>query len=161
MELASTMLGDEKYRDYNKMHIVTYAIGSPFTQKEIVKNPHLKFSVKKDDTGVIVSWNSVTQTEFSEEKYENFISWRDGILVTNPVSWETNEKAETLGNGIVVKADIARGVLLVGADEEKLPDTLPAIGKLHLSEILLFAESIKKNIKDRILSRLQLIPDSL
>ncbi|MDR0303407.1 MAG: DUF3089 domain-containing protein [Chitinispirillales bacterium] len=164
MELATVFLGSEKYGGYNKNHIITYAIGSPFTQREICKNINLKFSSRKDDTGVIVSWNGATVNEAALGKYENFLSWKDGVLVANPVSWETNENPESvfvssitlsertieINTDIVVKAEKEKGVLIIDADETKFPNTPPAVSKFHTSEILFFADSIKRNIKDRI-----------
>jgi hypothetical protein len=150
MELATTFLGDEKYQKYNKNHIVSYAIGSPFTQREIAKNPFLKFGEKKDDTGVIVSWNCATESEAASKSYENFLSWKDDVLVINPVSWKVNEEPAELSANVTARADIKHGILIVDEDETKFAKTPPAISKFHLSEIPFFADSIKQNVKDRI-----------
>ncbi|MCL1946319.1 MAG: DUF3089 domain-containing protein [Chitinivibrionia bacterium] len=150
MELATTFLGNEKYQKYNKNHIVSYAIGSPFTQREIAKNPFLKFGEKKDDTRVIVSWNCATESEYSSKSYENFLSWKDDVLVINPVSWRVDEIPAKLNENVNARADIKHGILIVDEDETKFAKTPPAISKFHLSEIPFFADFIKQNVKDRI-----------
>lgn len=164
MELVTTFLGSEKYKDFNKNHIITYATGLPISQNEILKNSNLKFCEKKDDLCVIASWNCATKSEADTKRYENFISWKDNVLVNNPVSWKNDEKPVNLfissidlpqkiieiNSDVVVKADNSRGILLVSADETKFPATSSVVSKFHTSEILFFANSIKQNIKDRI-----------
>ena len=140
MELATTFLGSEKYSEFNKNHIATYAIGLPISQKEIDKNSKLKFSSQKDDLSVIVSWNCASKSE----NYQNFISWKDNVLVNNPISWGTKPNAD-----IIVTEDTGNGVLIVETDETKFHKTPPFVSIFHTSEILFFADAIRQNIKDR------------
>jgi hypothetical protein len=141
MELATTFLGGGEYKKYNKNHIATYAIGLPVSQKEIDKNPYLKFSERKDDFGVIVSWNCAGKNE----NPQNFISWKDKVLVNNPLSWGAKASAE-----ILVIEDKEKGVLFIETDETKFHKTPPNISIFHTSEISFFKDAIKQNIKDRI-----------
>lgn len=163
MELATTFLGDHKYRAYNKNHIITYAVGLPISQKEIDRNPLLKFCTAPDELGVIVSWNCATKSETETKQYENFISWKDKTLVNNPVSWKNDEETASLfvsainlphknieiNAELTVRADNSRGILSITADENQFPETPSVVSKFHTSEILFFAESLKENIRKR------------
>lgn len=140
MELATTFLGNEKYADFNKNHIATYAIGVPVSQEEISKNKNLKFSEKKDDLGVIISWNCASKNE----NFREFISWKDKVLVNNPVSWGIKPNAD-----IIVTENKKDGVLFIEADETKFNKTPPFVSIFHTSEIPFFKDAIKQNIKNR------------
>ena len=172
MEIATTFLGNANYSEYNKNHIISYVIGVSVTQEGLNKNPNLRFSTSKDDTGVIVSWNSTAPSEIESETYKNFGTWNQNALVTNPISWTTDETpalatenkksaveaGETLFSPMAMMEHYAgatvhpsRGVLEVtDVDESMYPALLPNLSKYHGSDILFFYESIQQNIKDRI-----------
>lgn len=92
MELATTFLGNAAYYEYNKNHIITYAIGMGVVESEIAKNSNLKFSESKDDAGVIVSWNTIAPSEIANGAYKDFGTWKEGALTTNPLSWEAGKR---------------------------------------------------------------------
>ena len=172
MEIVTTFLGNENYSEYNKSHIISYVIGVSVTQEGLNKNPNLKFSTSKDDTGVIVSWNSTAPSEIEAEAYKNYGTWNQNALVTNPISWTTDETpmpaTENLKSAVEIDGVMygpvemkenyagatvhsSRGVLeITDIDESNYPVKLPNLSKYHGSDILFFYESIQQNVKDRI-----------
>lgn len=167
IELATTFLGSEKYYQHNKNHIITYAIGCSVAQEQINKNPNLKFSEKADDIGVMVSWNTTAPSEIASEAYKNFGTWKQGALMTNPLTWKTDETPAPAapfagmapgpeghrpveGNADAT-VDKARSILTVTTVDESQYLTMSAkVSKYHPCDVLFFADSIRQNIKDRI-----------
>lgn len=166
-ELATTFLGNEKYYENNKNLVIAYAIGVSVTQSQIDKNPNLKFSQSSNDTGVLVSWNTTAPGEIESEAYKNFGTWKSGALVTNPLTWNTDETTAPAvpftgmmpgPNGytpIEGSADAAvdkeRGVLAVTTvDESQYVSLSIKVSKYHACDIAFFADSISQNVKDRI-----------
>jgi hypothetical protein len=169
IELATTFLGSEKYIKHNKNHIITYAIGYSVIPEQIAKNPNLQFSQSKNDTGVIVSWNSIAPSEVKSKAYTSFGNLQEGALVTNPISWQTNKKHIKASENYASKVenpdssytmvenyadaqvDKNKGILLVTTvNESNYSSILPVIGKFHRSDINFYYQSIKNNISDRI-----------
>ena len=164
IEIATELLGNEQYADYADNLVVAYAIGMSVTQEQIDKNSKLKFSQNATDVGVIVSWNSTAPSDTINGKYKGFGTWRQGALVSNPLSWildgESAEGEFDFFNAMeqkqykgkaVVKADNAKGLLLVLEPEEDITGSLmETLSRFHGFDIGLYAESIKKNIEDRI-----------
>lgn len=167
VELATTFLGNEKYYKNNKNLIATYAIGVSVTKSQIDKNPNLKFSQSGNDVGVIISWNTTAPSEIETEAYKNFGTWKQGALVTNPITWKTDETPASAvpfagfmpgpdgvtpvqGNADAI-VDKARGLLSVTTvDESGYNSGLPTVSKYHPCDIVFFYDSIKQNINDRI-----------
>ena len=168
-ELATVFLGNEKYIQHNKNHIITYAVGYSVTQEKIDRNPNLKFSQSPTDTGVIVSWNTTAQSEIESGAYKTFGTWNAAALVTNPISWTTDEtivpassnKAslalqpdgtyKRTENYADARADKEHHVLVVTTVDEALyGSSVPNIGMFHQYDITLFHDSVKQNVKDRI-----------
>ncbi|GBF23169.1 hypothetical protein tpqmel_0573 [Candidatus Gastranaerophilus sp. (ex Termes propinquus)] len=169
IELATTFLGSEKYYKYNRLLVAAYAIGMSVTKEQIVKNPNLRFSNNKYDTGVILSWNTTAPSEIASGAYTSFITWKKGALVTNPISWETDEmlmhasknKAsclmgsdgtfKTVENYANAVADKEHCVLVTTTvDEANYEQMVPTVSKFHGGDIAFYYESIKQNVKDRI-----------
>lgn len=168
-ELATTFLANEKYSEYNKNHIITYAIGVSVTENQIAKNPKLKFSGSESDTGVIVSWNTTAPSEIESGAYKTFGTWASGALVTNPITWRTNEtyasasenkaSAVALPGGTVemvehyadATVDKEHSVLIVTTvNEADYTASISNISKFHPFDIAFYYESIQQNINDRI-----------
>jgi len=171
-ELATTLLGHEKYSKYNDRHIITYVCGIPVIRSDVAKNLNLKFSQNKDDIGVIVSWNSTAPSEVNNNKYKTFTTYLSGAIVTNPIRWTTDETpATTAENGAsrvsvgTVSGDVefifnyadaivdnARGILRVTTvNEEGYSTILPDKTSIfHNFNIDFFYESIMLNIRNRI-----------
>ena len=167
IELATVFLGNEKYIQHNRNHIITYAIGCSVTQSQIDKNPNLKFSQSKDDIGVMVSWNSTAPSEIESEAYKEFGTWKQGALVTNPLTWKTDEVTATAvpfagslpgpdgpmpveGNADAT-VDKERGILVITTvDETQYIPRSKKIGKFHGCDVIFFMDSIRQNIQGRI-----------
>ena len=167
-ELATTFLGSDKYSQYNKNHIATYAIGVSVTPDYLAKNPHLQFSQSPADTGVIVSWNSTSPNEAESGAYKKFITWREGALTTNPLTWTTDETPAPAApfvksyNGALGTATIAgtadatvdktRGLLMVSTVDETAYESILGglLSRYHNYDVWFFADSLTQNIKDRI-----------
>ncbi len=169
-ELATTFLGNEKYYQYNKNHIITYAIGMSVTQSQIELNSSLKYSQSSNDVGVIVSWNTTAPSEVNSSAYKNFGTWKPDALVTNPISWKSDETPATASENKasrVVAADNVsfemvegfadaivdkeKGILVCSSvDESQYISNSVIVSMYHRHDITFYHESIKQNIKDRI-----------
>ena len=168
-ELATAFLGNEKYRLHNKNHIVTYAVGYSVTESRIAKNPNLAFSQRKDDTGVIVSWNTTAPSEIATDSYKAFGTWNPEALVTNPISWTTEEtlmhasankasmvaqpgepprKVEAYANAVADKEH--RVLVTTTVDESRYPSAVPTVSKFHQHDMSFYHDSMQQNLKDRI-----------
>lgn len=169
IELATTFLGNEHYYTYNKNHIITYSIGCSITAEQIVLNPNLQFSQSKNDTGVLVSWNTTAPSEIASGAYTVFGTWKSGALMTNPITWLTNETlapaADNKASKIVqpdgtvemvpayanAVVDKEHSVLVTTTVEESNYLSMSIkVSKFHPYDIAFYYDSIKQNIKDRI-----------
>jgi len=78
--------------------VAAYVIGFTITDDYLKANPHLKFAVGPDDTGVIVSYNTEAPTVLPPG---NPVVTA-GALAINPINWKTDETlataAENLGS---------------------------------------------------------------
>ena len=72
---------------YQQM-IAAYVIGYPVTAAYLANNPHLKFAVGPDDTGVIISYNTQAPSVIPPNNpvVSNIIG-----LVINPITWTRTE----------------------------------------------------------------------
>ncbi len=95
--------------DYMKKHpevqsrmVAAYIIGYSVTEEYLAKNPHLKFAQGREDTGVIISYN----TEAPKIEGENPVVL-EGAISINPISWTLDEttapKEDSLGSQIAEK----------------------------------------------------------
>jgi hypothetical protein len=77
--------------------IAAYVLGQSVTQQEMNDNPQVKFATGPDDTGVVVSYNTVSP-DFTGE----LPTWDEGALAINPINWRTDgtpaTAAENLGS---------------------------------------------------------------
>lgn len=77
--------------------IAAYVLGQSVTQQEMNDNPQVKFATGPDDTGVVVSYNTVSP-DFTGE----LPTWDEGALAINPINWKTDgtpaTAAENLGS---------------------------------------------------------------
>ncbi len=169
-DVATLLLGNKAYCEYNKGHIATYAIGYSLTQGDIDQNPNLHFSLSPTDTGAIVSWNSTAPSEIASGSYQNFGTWKEGALVTNPITWSAEAPTATASeNGYSFIMDAAGGAIkkesayadaqvdaehfvlvVTSVDESAYEPKAPTVSRFHGSDIMFFSESIQKNVADRI-----------
>ncbi len=167
-DIATKLLADPRYSDYNDLHIATYAIGYPVTEAAIANNPRLAFASGATDTGVLLSWNTVAPSEIGSGAYKGFGTWKDGALLINPISWTTEEllahasdnpmsmvpgengAPELQPQSVNAIADLEHSVLVVTSqDESKYDGGLSTVSRYHRYDVAFFCESIKQNIVDR------------
>lgn len=65
--------------------IAAYVLGQSVTQTEMNDNPQVKFATGPDDTGVVVSYNTV-----SPDFTGDLPTWDEGALAINPINWRTD-----------------------------------------------------------------------
>ncbi|HJJ36257.1 MAG TPA: DUF3089 domain-containing protein, partial [Methanocorpusculum sp.] len=169
---ALVMLVLEEYMKDHPEHyrnmVAAYPIGWGVTQDWLDAYPHLKFATGKTDTGVIVSWNTVT-----EDVSPSAIVLGRNTRVINPLSWTTDETYadRSLNRGSLVstgsektvtsrislcdaktgikaglcdaRIDAERGVLVSTA----CPDDVASTGSPEYS---LYYENLRNNGYDRI-----------
>ena len=88
----------KEHPDVYQRMVAAYVIGFTVTDDYLKANPHLKFTVGPDDTGVIVSYNTEAPTVLPPG---NPVVTA-GSLTINPINWKTDETlataAENLGS---------------------------------------------------------------
>jgi hypothetical protein len=156
---------------YSRM-IAAYVIGYSVTKEYLAKNPHLKFAVGPDDTGVIISYN----TEAPDVAIgTNAVVQPDGIAI-NPINWKRDETlataAQNLGSlilnadgsvaeGLVTpvlnfadaQIDTVKGVLICTTVDENLlsPGTGAYVrGVYHSFDYPFYYYNIRENATNRI-----------
>ncbi len=75
--------------------VAAYAIGWSFTRDYFNKNPHLKFALGPDDTGVIISYN--TQGPLFAGKNPVVFP---GAMAINPITWARTQGLATAGQNL-------------------------------------------------------------
>lgn len=159
---------------YSRM-IAAYVIGYSVTEEYLSNNPHLKFAVGPDDTGVIVSYN--TEAPVVSEPGNPVVI--PGSIAINPITWTREETLATAeensgsleickdrsplldanGNFAVIKnyadarVDKKRGVIIcTKADAEKLYQKSPIFGKgvFHSYDYPFYYFNIKENAANRV-----------
>jgi hypothetical protein len=154
----------ENPKVYARM-IAAYVIGYSVTAEYLDQNPHLKFAQGRDDTGVIISYN----TEAPEFQGNNPLVM-PGAIAINPISWtreETlataqdslgsflkNEKGEfvTVRNYADARVNKAKGVVICSTtDVEKLTPVKGAAprGLYHQYDFPLYYYDIRENAANR------------
>ncbi len=79
---------------YAKM-VAAYAMGWSFTQDYFSRNPHLRFALGPDDTGVIISYN--TQGPLFVGKNPVVFP---GAMAINPITWTRTQGLATAGQNL-------------------------------------------------------------
>lgn len=80
---------------YERM-IAAYVIGYSVTTDYLQKNPHLRFAEGPDDTGVIVSYNTLAP-DVDLKKVPFLLP---GAVAINPINWTLSETLATTGEGL-------------------------------------------------------------
>jgi len=102
--MLSIILGSifKKKPEYNRKLVAAYIIGYGITPFYLAENPHLKFAKGRDDTGVIISYN----TESPGVTAHNITLPNDSICI-NPITWtrgpEPASPYESLGSHLIVR----------------------------------------------------------
>ncbi len=163
-----------KNPDVYKRMIAAYVPGYSITPQYLQQNPELKFATGADDTGVIISYNTVAPTTQVPDPVV-----LPGAMVINPITWATDQSpataAQNLGgialdsNGYAVldaqgnpqpvfnyadaKIDAAKGELICStADPSTLApgNALVAAGIYHNYDYPFYYFDLRVNAANRI-----------
>lgn len=153
----------KKHPQYYKNMVAAYVIGVPVTKQYMKANPHLKFARKKDDTGVIVSYN----TQAPSKTGANIVYQKDSLVI-NPLSWSRFKSApqsKNLGSldeytmkiispGFAdAKTDRRKGIIIcTTADVNKYEIPMPDFfghGSYHGQDYQFYFMNLRQNAKDR------------
>ena len=140
-EVLLTHMTDELYSRL----IATFAIGFRVTEKDL-SHAHIKAAEGADDTGVIISYNSVQSADHIWEAVAS-----NAACCINPLNWKTDETpAELLYDGDkgTVHVDQKTHLLVVeGMDPDKYDGMGYPIerGVYHMWDPRFYAEAIRKN----------------
>lgn len=85
----------KQHPDVYKRMVAAYIIGFSITPEYLANNPELKFATGPDDTGVIVSYNTVS----TNLKMPDPVVW-PGALVINPITWTRGEATATAAQNL-------------------------------------------------------------
>ncbi|GCF93277.1 hypothetical protein NRIC_11680 [Enterococcus florum] len=159
----------KEHPEVNQRMIAAYVIGQAVTRPELAANPHTKFATGPDDTGVIISYNTVSP-DFNGELVTN----APEAMAINPISWTTDETtapAETnLGSyvrneggtyGKVMgladaRIDAARGLVICSTAEPAkyaMPESTRKIfpeGSFHNNDISFYYYNLQQNAENRV-----------
>ncbi len=140
-QMALLHMTDEQYSRL----IAAYSMGFQVTEKELA-HPHIKPAVSADDTGVIVSYNSVESTATMWDSIEG-----KAAICINPLNWKTDATPAELvydGDKATVHVDKEHQVLIVeGLDSNKYDGLGYPLekGVYHMWDIRFYADAINKN----------------
>ena len=152
--------------------IAAYVIGYSVTSEYLTQNPHLKFALGPDDTGVIISYN----TESPDVVPGTNVVLTPGGIAINPISWTRDETPATadknLGsillnsNGTVAagipipvmnfadaRVDITKGVVIcstVDVNKWSPGNSIFVRGVFHSFDYPFYYYNIRANAANRI-----------
>ncbi|GAA2911377.1 DUF3089 domain-containing protein [Enterococcus pseudoavium] len=148
--------------------IAAYVLGQSVTQQEMNDNPQVKFATGPDDTGVVVSYNTVAPNFTGE-----LPTWDEGALAINPINWQTDgtpaPAAENLGsyvrndNGDYSKVmnladatvDPTKGLVVASSVDKakyEMPESTRKIfpeGSFHNNDISFYYYNLQQNAENR------------
>ncbi len=157
----------KEHPEYLQNMVAAYAIGYSVTEEYLAQNPHLKFAEGKDDTGVIISYN--TEGAGNRSQYNCVV--KEGAVAINPVNWKRddtyasaaenkgslNSDGEIIYNYADARVDTERGVVICDSVELS-PETQEALKEyfgtesFHLQDYSLYFMNLQQNVADRIKS---------
>ncbi|HJJ48780.1 MAG TPA: DUF3089 domain-containing protein [Methanocorpusculum sp.] len=167
----------KQHPEYYKNMVAAYPIGFGVDQSWLDANPHLKFAEGRNDTGVIVSWN----TEAPGGEKGNFVIGTNSQVI-NPLTWVRDEsyadkslntgsivittEAKEIANGVYeydeestiksglhdAQIDKKRGALICTTADDLIMAENALFGDkaLHGSDYSLYYENIRSNCIERI-----------
>ena len=162
----------EQNPDVARRMVAAYPIGIGITEEDLARNPAMKFAENANDTGVIITYNTVAP---NAEPDKNGIIV-PGSLAINPISWtRSGETAPadnnlgscmTTGSGMEKIMDLADAAIatLYGDREAivcsaadyavyKLPDQMEALfgkGSYHNNDISFYYYNLRENAENRV-----------
>lgn len=149
--------------------VAAYVLGQSVTQQEMDDNPQVKFATGPDDTGVVVSYNTVSP-DFTGE----LSTWEEGALAINPINWKTDgtpaTAEENLGsyvrndsgdyNKVMNLADATvdgtRGLVVCSTADKAtygMPESARKIfpeGSFHNNDISFYYYNLQQNAENRV-----------
>ncbi len=155
----------KEHPEYLENMVAAYAIGYSITEDYLERNPHLKFAEGKDDTGVIISYN--TEGAGNEDQYNCVV--KEGAIAINPINWKRddtyasakesmgslNTSGEIIYNYADARVDTERGVVIcdsVEPSKEQQEALKEYFGSesFHLQDYSLYFMNLQQNVADRI-----------
>ena len=152
--------------------IAAYLPGTSVTQRDLNDYPHLKFTERSDDSGVIISWN----TEGEKITARNPFVFEDTLLI-NPTTWTYTEEfvSKTKNKGAIFYDADGNKIIEIRKFTSTQIDPLRRVvvaynpdagfytiwqgqrvprGIYHLQDFTFFYQNIRMNVKERIASYL-------
>lgn len=157
---------------YERM-VAAYVTGYYVTEEELKEHDHLKFAEGEDDTGVIISYNTVSK----DTDLNGLTVWKEGAISINPISWTRTDKtapaSDNLGSYVEVDdgvykkvdnladatVDTENGVVIcdsLTAEQQKeyaMPEEAEAIfsnGSYHGNDISFYYYNLRNNAEKRV-----------
>ncbi len=147
---------------YQRM-VAAYILGYPVTQEYLNNNAHLKFAENADDTQVIISYNTQSESVTFNLVMSNLIG-----LAINPISWTRNDTIAIISEGLGsympdtqgvftatpqyadAKVDTAKGVIICSTanDSELILSFGPGI--YHSYDIPFYYFNLRQNAQNRL-----------
>lgn len=134
--------------DIREKLVAAYVMGYKVTPDDLTTAPWIKPAQRADDTGVVVSYNSVSEVEYIKPVVAS-----PTVMCINPVNWRTDGTPAVLDDTITVTLSNKYNVLVVeGYDGSSLPNILDIlnVGDYHGAEPWLYSECLRENFKTRI-----------
>ncbi len=138
-------LSDE---EFSRMK-AAYVIGFPVLQEDIDATDRFVPAQGATDTGVTISYNSVTGEEGIGDIFRN------SKMIINPVNWSTGSEVAQISVGVHNYVNREHMMLFVeGFDAESIYQPAMAklfpLGNLHLMELPLYKDFLRENVKVRL-----------
>jgi len=96
--------------DVYKRMIAAYVPGYSITPQYLQQNPELKFATGPDDTGVLISYNTVSPTNSAPDPVV-----LPGAMVINPITWTTDQTPATAAQNLGSLGVDSQGNVLLDA----------------------------------------------
>lgn len=130
--------------------VAAYVCGYRVVAEDVVGAPYLKPAQSATDTGVTIVYNTVTNPSA-----ECGVVSHGNIYTINPASWTTDNDYHQLNDEVSLRIDpeskliVAKGI---DAEANFVPmlERLFVKGNLHLQELTLYQDVLRKNVKERI-----------
>lgn len=151
-----------QHPELSEQMIAAYVIGYSVTTEDLERNPAMKFAEGADDTGVIISWNTVAPGADTE----NLQTLLPNSLAINPISWTRGDDpapaSENLGSFIDgervmniadARVDTELGAVITNADRSyAMPEEMSAAfgtGSFHTQDIGFYYYNLRENAINR------------
>lgn len=134
--------------DERRRMVAAYVMGYKITPGDLEEAPWIKAAQGADDTGVTISYNSV-----SDVRYIKPVVSSPTVMCINPVNWKTDATPAILNDTVTVTLSPEHNVLVLeGFDGSYLPNILDIlnVGDYHGAEPWIYSGCLRENIRRRI-----------